>query len=103
MRRILVVVALAGCAGRAATGPAWPRASARADDGGESLAPHQTHEVATSIEKAEDETKPSATPVIAPVIAPSAQVGGTVAPVATPAASSDEPITTEDIVIEVDD
>lgn len=102
MRWIFVVVALAACAPHASTGPAWPRSTASTnDDGGESLAPHQSHEASAAPERtADDDVKPVATPTsIAPVIAPSAQVGSTAAPAAG-AAAADDTITTEDIVIE---
>jgi hypothetical protein len=103
MRRFFVVVALAACAPRTAPGPAWPKGNAVADDGGESLAPRVSHPATTSIERAEDEVKPAATPVATPVIAPSVQLSGATAPAAPAAAPPEEPITAEDIVIEVDE
>jgi hypothetical protein len=101
MRRIFVVVALAACAPHASTGPSWPKSTAGNDDGGESLAPHQSHEASAAPDRTADEdVKPVAAPTsIAPVIAPSAQVGSTAAPAAG-AAAADETIMTEDIVIE---
>ncbi len=108
MRIAWVVVAASlfgGCGAGRGGAAAWPKSSARtetADDGGESIAPHQTHAAAAAIE-AEDTVKPAlATPASEPIIAP--PVAPPIAPaVAPPTAASDDPMMTEDIVIEVDD
>lgn len=56
-----IAIVLAGCGGRAASGPAWPRSAGRievtdpAKDGGESLEPDVDMHVA-AIERAEDKT-----------------------------------------------
>lgn len=102
MRCFLVVVALAGCASHSASGPAWPKQHDSDKDGGESLAPHTAHSVA-AIEKIDDEpAKPAAIPA-APAATPEKKEAGA-APASAPAnATIDETITTEDIVIEIDD
>ena len=94
------VLACAACSGSRSRGPAWPKASAREADGGESLAPHLASSVA-AIEKS-DELKSEDKPAVKleePIIKPT--TGGGSLPVTTP--TPDEPITTEDIVIEIDD
>ncbi len=108
MRRILVVLGLAlsaACAPHASTGPAWPKASEADHDGGESIEPHESKESSVAVEKGDEDAKPTATPVATPVIAPSAQgVGGTTAaPAAAPAQTPEDPIMTDDIVIEIED
>jgi len=97
---MLFVVALAGCAARA-TGPAWPKPHDTGEDGGQSLAPRAG---AVSVEA----DKPDETPV-APEAAPAAPsapasepAGG--GPAITPSIHQpEEPIQTEDIIIEIDD
>ncbi len=105
MRRTLLVVALAGCASHARPGPAWPKASQSDTDGGESIEPRVVRPVEAAADKTdEEETKPApAAPAAAPATpAPAKEV---VAPaVGAPAAPTvEESITTEDIVIEIDD
>jgi hypothetical protein len=100
--RFLVVVALAGCASHAANGPAWPKQHEAEADGGESLAPHTARAVVAA-EKAEEEpAKPAATSA-APAAAPEKKEAGAAPAVAPANATIDETITTEDIVIEIDD
>src|SRR5262249_3837241 len=102
-RRVLLATVLAGCAAHATTGPAWPKTSEPDKDGGESLAPHESKQVTVAIEKSEDETKPTPAPAAAPVIAPATEGG--VAPAIAPSISApiEESITTEEIVIEIND
>ena len=105
MRRLLLAVALVGCARSAATGPAWPKPVATdADkDGGESLAPHVSNSAVTAIEKSDDDVKPAAVEAPAPRASTPA-AAATAAPAAdTPRAPVEETITTEDIIIEIDD
>src|SRR5882724_9728448 len=98
MRRFLVVVALAGCASHAGSGPAWPKLHVADKDGGESLAPHTAHSGA-AVEKTDDEpAKPAATPAATPAVTP-AKEGGAAPATAPASATVDEVITTEDIVI----
>lgn len=102
MRRILVVLALSACTHSAATAPAWPKAHASDDDGGESLAPRDpAKSVVVAAEASDDGAKPAApaAPAEKPAAAPATEAG---APASAPAAAaSEEPITTEEIVIEV--
>jgi hypothetical protein len=104
MRRLLLAVGLvAGCASHVTSGPAWPKRSEPASDGGESIAPRESRPVEAAIEKADDEPKPAAAPVTAPAaVTPTKDLGAAPA-VAPPAGPVEETITTEDIVIEVDD
>jgi hypothetical protein len=105
MGRILLLATLAACGPRApATGLSWPKARTIATDGGESLAPHVARREVTAIERSEDEVKPPSPPPPKPAaaIAPASEPAP--APVMTPAAQPiEETITTEDIVIEIDD
>ena len=102
MRRALVLVVLVGCAGSAAHAPAWPKQHAAEVDGGESLAPHVSTQVAAiGITKDEDDEGKPATATPAPVAAPAAV---TASPAVTPpTAPADETINTEEIIIEIDD
>lgn len=99
---MFLVVALAGCASHGTSGPAWPQASKSSTDGGESLAPHESRQVVTAVEKSDDEVKPVVAPVAAPVVAPAADVA---APTIAPSASApvEDSITSEEIIIEIDD
>lgn len=102
MRQAVVFVGLlafAACSGAGSRGPAWPKQAARDPDGGESLAPHLTSSVA-AVELAEDiklEDKPIAKPDEPVKATPG------VTPSVPTVTKPDEPITTEDIVIEIDD
>ncbi|HWU89867.1 MAG TPA: hypothetical protein VN253_21545, partial [Kofleriaceae bacterium] len=80
----------------------WPKLHATETDGGESLAPRQASAVA-AIEDAEDAT-PSAAALAAPSppAAPATSPKPDKAAPETPAAK-DEVITTEEIIIEIDD
>jgi hypothetical protein len=99
MRLLVVVLALAGC-GTTAHGPAWPKSSASAEDGGESLAPRPSaHELATPENHDEVSAAPE-TSVAAPSAKPEAAPAAST-PAAAPAA--EEPATTEEITIEIDD
>ena len=97
MRLGLLVFALAACSSSASAKPAWPKTRPRDVDGGESLAPRAA---ARAVAAVADEDKPAVAPTAtagapAPVDKPAA---------ATPAApATDEPIITEEIVIEVED
>ena len=103
MGRFVILLALVGCTHSAASSPAWPKASAREKDGGESLAPHESKAIAVAAEKPATEAKPDATK---PDVKPAAAVTeGGATPAITPAVTTptDETITTEDIIIEIDD
>jgi hypothetical protein len=103
---LLAGILLAACGGSHAGGPAWPKAHATESDGGESLAPQKASAVA-AIEEAEDTT-----PSVSAAVTPSAPAASTPAvkaekseKPATPESSpsTDEILTTEEIIIEIDD
>src|SRR5262245_4638411 len=103
MRLALLLVVCLGCAGERGHGPSWPKLTVKDVDGGESLAPHTATTV--SVERgadidsarSDDDIKPAASKPAASSDAPASTP-------ATPSSSTpDEPITTEDIVIEIDD
>ena len=98
------LVALLGCSAHHATAPAWPKLHEAEKDGGESLAPHAAHagSVAAVEKSGDDDAKPAAA------------TAGPAAPAASKDAASptgtaptmiqeDVPVTTEDIIIEIDD
>jgi hypothetical protein len=103
MRRLLLVVALVGCGHSKASGPAWPEPSKTADDGGESIAPQPSATYAAVVEKSADveEAKPATTEAAKPVAATEDKPATTAPATTTPA--TDEVITTEEIIIEIDD
>lgn len=53
-----LALVLAACGSRSAAGPAWPKAAASEDDGGESLAPRSTAVAAADKPDAEVEADP---------------------------------------------
>jgi hypothetical protein len=98
MRCWLLVIALAACS-HGTTGPAWPKSSASASDGGESLAPRPSaHELAAP--EADDEIAIAPTAPAAPTKAAPAATTEAAPATTTP---TDETITTEEITIEIDD
>jgi hypothetical protein len=105
MRAGLIVLALAACSAPAARGPAWPQTRSRAVDGGESLAPRAA---ARSITAVVEDDKPDRSAADKPA-APSASSATPATttpdkPAAPPAvANPDEPVITDEIVIEVED
>ena len=98
MRFGLLVFVLAACSSSASANPAWPKARPHEVDGGESLAPRAAaRAIAAVVEDDKSAVAPAAppAPAAAPVDKPAA---------AAPAApASDEPIITEEIVIEIED
>lgn len=97
MRLGLLVFALAACSSSASAKPVWPKARPREVDGGESLAPRAA---ARAIAAVVEDDKPAVT-TAAPAAA-AAPVDKT--PAAAPVApATDEPIITEEIVIEIED
>lgn len=103
MRRALVLVVLVGCAGSSAHTPAWPKQHDAEADGGESLAPHVSTQVAAiGITKDDDDVGKPATATPAPAPAPATV---TATPVVTPPTQTpaEETINTEEIIIEIDD
>ncbi|HEY5920183.1 MAG TPA: hypothetical protein VIV11_00875 [Kofleriaceae bacterium] len=103
MRRLLLVLVVAACGAPKATGPKWPEPSKTADDGGESIEPHPSATYAAAIEKSADtDEKPAEATVATPAAAASDDKPAT----ATPSISQpviDEVITTEEIIIEIED
>ncbi|HEV7557913.1 MAG TPA: hypothetical protein VGO00_20745 [Kofleriaceae bacterium] len=100
--RVLLLFVLLGCARSHA--PAWPKASTTAKDGGESLAPREARAV-TAVEASPDETPSTASAEAVPS-KPAASPGTPITPVAVPAVAApsgaEDPLTTEEIVIEID-
>lgn len=98
MRGLLFVVALAGCTHAMSTGPAWPKERA-GGEGGESLAPR---EAAKSIEVASENDNDKPPPPAAETSADKpASAAEASAPAAASPAAPEEPIQTEEMVIEV--
>lgn len=93
---------VAACSHSGPSGPAWPKDRTRAD-GGESIAPRETSTAVAAVEKDDDadDDKPAEKPADKPAekAAPAATEGA--APATGAAAPSEEPITTEEIVIEI--
>jgi hypothetical protein len=111
MRLGQVALVLAVCSlsctasAQASRRPAWPKPAAHEVDGGESLAPRAA---ARAIAAVVAEDRPTDKPAVdKPAAAtPAAAAGvGTDKPAASPSAppAADEPITTEEIVIEIED
>ena len=86
------------CSTRGPSGPAWPRPAPRAADGGESLAPRAAARAIAAI--VEDDHAADRAVAATPAAAPSPAVSAT--PATAPPAQ-DEPLPSEEIVIEVDD
>jgi hypothetical protein len=104
MRRALVLVVASACAGSAAHGPAWPKQHVAENDGGESLAPHQSHQVAEiGLTKDDDDEGKPATATTAAGSAAATTVTAAPAATTTTQTPTDETINTEEIVIEIDD
>jgi len=103
MRLVVVAlglaVSLSACGGRDRA-PAWPKAAATDDDGGESLAPRQV--AAVALEEADEPVVEAAPEAAATPDAPAAD-----APDATPTApvitAPEEVINLDDIVIEIEE
>ena len=106
MRLGLLVIALAACSSTASARPTWPKATVREVDGGESLAPREAaRAVAAAVEDdrtadqpADKSSPPSPSPATA--TGATADKPGSTGQTATPA---DEPIMTEEIVIEIEE
>jgi len=102
MRRALVLVVLTACAGGSSHEPAWPKQHVSENDGGESLAPRQAHQVA-AIGLAKDDDTDARPATVTPAASTPAATTDAATPAATPAAATDETINTEEIIIEIDD
>jgi hypothetical protein len=106
MRCLAVVLFACGCGAHPAPGPSWPKPSDRAIDGGESLAPREARGT-TIVETSSDDKSADDAPVIEkPVVKVAEKPAATTTPSVTPGggapAGSDDPLTTEEIVIEID-
>ena len=103
MRLVLAVLLLAACSGKPAAAPAWPKMAEREADGGESLAPRAKASAVAAVAEADDDepvAKPEAKPETKPEAKPDAE---TPKPASTTQAPEEIIITTEEIVIEIDD
>ena len=101
---LLAGMLLAACGGSRGGGPAWPGSSPADTDGGESLAPRQASAVA-AIEEAEDATPSPAVAIVVP-ITPAAPAGAAKPDKPTSPetpAPKDDVLTTEEIIIEIED
>lgn len=102
-RALLLVVLLAGCGARSASGPAWPKMAEKESDGGESLTPRTAAASvvgAAAEEDDEDEDVKVVEAAAVPAEKPAAAAGEK--PAATTAMPEDT-ITVEEIVIEIDE
>lgn len=99
--RLWLVIALSACVPQGGSGPAWPKQHESETDGGESLAPHEgAKSVAAAIE---EEAKPAEKPA-APEAKPAAAAPAAEKPAEKPVAEKNEdPLQTEEIIIEVED
>jgi len=99
----VLVAMLAACGGATSRGPAWPQLHAREADGGESLAPRQASSVA-AIEEAVDVTSSAAAPAAPAAAAPASPSSARPdRPADAPPPREPDILTTEDIIIEIDD
>lgn len=102
---LLLAAGIAACGHARDTGPAWPAASTTDEDGGESLEPRASSPVAAAIEDADEDEEEAAdtddagskTDDAAPAKTDSDQT----APSSEP--TTDEPVMTEEIIIEIED
>jgi len=107
MRLAFLVIALAACSSHASAGPAWPKSTAHETDGGESLAPRAAARTIAAKTDDDDDDKPVtlAVPGDRPAATPVAPGAGSAGdrPAASTPGAPDEPVTAEDIVIEIED
>jgi hypothetical protein len=100
MRLGLLVIAMAACSSPAAAGPSWPRPTASEVDGGESLAPRAA---ARAVVAVVEDDKPADRAADKPTAASGVPGADRPAAATIPVPAADEPIMTEDIVIEIED
>ncbi|HEY5933525.1 MAG TPA: hypothetical protein VIU61_02760 [Kofleriaceae bacterium] len=96
----LLSVLMMACGGSAKAGPAWPKQADKEVDGGESLEPRTASAVAAVEDDDDDEVVVEVKPVEKPVEKPAAVEVKPATPVPAPPA---EPITTEEIMIEIEE
>ena len=103
MRLALLLAFCLGCSGSSGREPKWPKLTEKEVDGGESLAPHTATTVAADRSDDASDTRPD-TPSRPTVDRPATSDAPASTP-SQPASSStpDDPIQTEDIIIEIDD
>jgi hypothetical protein len=104
MRSVVVAILLgtAACHGAKQGGPAWPAPSTTAEDGGESIAPHEVS-VAAAVEKSADADKDDDKPAAEetkPAVDEDKPETPLVQPTAPPA---DDTVITDEIIIEIED
>ncbi|MBA3818774.1 MAG: hypothetical protein H0X17_07775 [Deltaproteobacteria bacterium] len=102
---VISLLLTAACGGASAAKPAWPKQTEPDDDGGESLAPRR--EAVATVDQADDADKPAVAdkPAATPTEKPAAAKPDEAKPEtpATPTPAEDIVITTEEIVIEIED
>jgi hypothetical protein len=100
--RLWLVIALAGCVPHGSSGPAWPKQHETEHDGGESIAPHEgAKAIAAAVE---EEAKPTEKPAAVPEVKPTVEKPAAEKPAEKPVAEKPEdPMMTEEIIIEVED
>jgi hypothetical protein len=104
MRGGLLLIALLGCSRPGPTGPAWPKTHAHDTDGGESLAPRAaSRAIATAVEDDRPADRATGDKAAAPPAA-SPPAAAADKPAGTPSITvTEEPLTAEEMVIEVDE
>lgn len=104
MRLVLAVLLLTACSSKASSGPAWPKMTDKEVDGGESLAPRAKASAVAA--KSDDDDKPAAA-ADKPAAAATPKTDAETPKPATTTGSTQVPadiiITTEEIIIEIDD
>ena len=103
---LLVVAGIAACGHATQTGPAWPAPSTTTEDGGESLEPRPSSTVAAAIEESDEpEEKAADTADVddkdADTAAPAKDDDSS--STSTSESTSDEPMMTDEIIIEIED
>ncbi len=96
---LLLATSAAACSGARAGEPAWPKSHVAEVDGGESLAPRPKTQIAAAVAISDDKTPAVVEAPVVPVVAPAP---GSAAVIPTTVAPEDV-ITTEEMVIEVDE
>lgn len=103
MRCLLLALTLAACSHTGSSGPAWPKERERAD-GGESIAPREQATAVAAVDPDaddDDDAKPADKPADKPAEKPAPAAPEAGAPATSAAAPSEDPVTTDEIVIEV--
>ena len=108
MRLVLALFVVAACGGKPSAAPAWPKTADKEVDGGESLEPHAKASAVAAATKKDEGT--SLTPEVDPTEKPAVEKPKADAETPKPAtttgstpATDEIVITTEEIVIEIDE